>query len=363
MSALADHLRTRIASAGPISLAEFMATALTHPRHGYYMWSDPLGREGDFITAPEISQMFGELIGLWCVATWRQMGEPGSVRLVELGPGRGTLMSDALRSIATVPAFPAAASVHLVETSPVLGKLQRDALRGTGASWHDRLGQVSSGPLLLIANELFDALPVRQFQLTSKGWHERVVTVDTTSGDLIFALAPGTSLVAGLNPVSSMGAPVGSICEVSTMAISLADEIARRVVRDGGAALIIDYGPAVSEIGATLRGVRGHEAHDPLAEPGSADISADVDFMTLGRAASGAGAAVYGPIRQGRFLRLLGIEARAAMLKKKATRKQKGEINAALNRLLHKDQMGQRFKAFVIANPNLLPPAGFEAQR
>ena len=359
---LKEHLSARVAAAGPISVAEFMATALTHPRYGYYMQGDPFGRHGDFITAPEISQMFGELIGLWCVATWRQLGEPCPFRLVEIGPGRGSLMADALRAIGAVPACRAAAELDLVETSPALRQQQRDTLRGALARWHDRLAQVPGGPFLLIANELFDALPVRQFELTSSGWFERMITVDDETGEFTFVLAPGCSLAAGLSPLEAMGAPKGTICQVSTVAMSLADEIARRAVNENGVALIIDYGPAVSESGACLRAVHAHGAHDPLTDPGMADLSADVDFMVLGRTVRAAGARGFGPVGQGAFLRALGIESRANALIEAATPSQRQDIESALKRLIEPDQMGERFKAFAVSRANHPPPAGFEGK-
>ena len=363
MTALINHFRARIASAGPISVAEFMATALNHPRYGYYMHGEPFGQRGDFITAPEISQMFGELIGLWCVATWDQMDHPNPLRLVEIGPGRGTLMADALRAISGVPRCRSALTLDLVETSPALRERQRNTLKGMRARWHDRLAQVPAGPFLLIANELFDALPVRQFQLTPAGWHERMITVDTKSGDLVFTLAPGPSLVASMSPLTAMGPPIGSICQVSTMAISLADEIARRAVADNGVALIIDYGPETGETGASLRAVRDHGVHDPLVDPGTADLSADVDFMLLARTVRAAGAECHGPVPQGIFLRTLGIESRAAALTDIASPSQRDDIHSALDRLVDADQMGVRFKAFAITRPSQPPPAGFEGEK
>ena len=360
MSPLTRHLRARIELGGPITIAEYMAAAMSHPKHGYYMRGDPIGREGDFITAPEVSQMFGELIGLWCVAGWEQSGRRAKALLVELGPGRGTLMADALRAAAAVPACRAALEVHLVETSPKLRRIQRRTLRGAGVTWHGELHSVPEGPIILVANELFDALPIHQFVRTPGAWRERLVGVDPFSGGFRFVLAPGPTPAAALIPAEAAGAPPGSAAEVSPAAISLAHEIGRRVAGFGGVALVIDYGADRGALGDTLQAVRRHDRHDALDDPGAADLSARVDFAMLARAAAEAGARTFGPVTQREFLLALGIEARAATLKRHATPKQRADIDAALHRLVEPGEMGTLFKAFAIAHREAPVPPGFE---
>ncbi len=361
MSPLGERLRALIASSGPLSVEQYMAEALGHPEHGYYKRGDPFGAAGDFITAPEVSQMFGEIVGLWCAVTWQQMGRPAPVSLVELGPGRGTLLADALRAGQRVPAFRAAVEVHLVETSPSLRRRQRQSLQGLGARWHDRFADVPGGPVLLIANEFFDALPIRQFKRTADGWRERLVDVDSETGGLRFVLAPRPTSAMALIPPSVAGAPVGSVAETCPGGLRLAHEVALRVAADGGAALIIDYGPARSAPGNTLQAVKRHRSHPVLEDPGTADLTAHVDFAALARVAGkDAGAKVFGPVEQAVFLRLLGIEARAAALIETATPVQRDEIAAALRRLTDADQMGSLFKALAITHPGLPTPAGFE---
>ncbi len=360
---LGESLALRIRQAGPLSVAEFMAEALGHPEHGYYRSRDPFGAAGDFTTAPEISQMFGELIGLWCVAMWQAMGSPAEANLVELGPGRGTLMADALRAAGLRPDFAAAARLHLVETSPALRARQAEALQaaapGCAPAWHDDLATVPEGPLLLVANELFDALPVHQFQRIADGWRERVVGLVPDGTRLGFGLAmPGPALA--LLADAHRAAPPGAIVELSPARLALAGEIARRVVRDGGAALIIDYGPAASAPGDSLQAVRDHAPADPLAEPGLADLTAHVDFAALARAARDAGAAVHGPVPQGGLLSQLGLELRATALLRVADAAQARDIRAAAARLLGPDEMGTLFKALAIVDPALPTPPGFD---
>lgn len=364
MTPLGELLAQRIRHTGPITLAQYMAEALGHPRHGYYTTRDPFGRAGDFTTAPEISQMFGELVGLWCVAVWQSMGSPARLCLAELGPGRGTLMADALRAARLRPAFRAAARVHLVETSPVLRARQAETLRAAEPelepAWHDSVSTLPDGPLLLIANELFDALPVHQFQRTAEGWRERVVTLDDSGDRLAFALAPPGPALALLAP-AQRSAPQGAVAEVSPASLALASEIARRVAAGGGAALVVDYGPAESAAGDSLQAVQGHRPVDPLDAPGEADLTAHVDFAALSRAAREQGAAVHGPVPQGRFLASLGLEARAAALLRRADQAQAASIRAAVARLLGADEMGTLFKALAIAAPGLPVPPGFDS--
>ncbi len=369
---LAHHLARRILLDGPLSVAAFMAEALGHPRFGYYMRQDPFGVSGDFTTAPEISQMFGELVGLWCVDTWARLGGPAPFHLVELGPGRGTLMQDALRAASVVPAFRAAAQVHLVETSPTLRARQRQTLGDLPVTWHDRLEDVPEGPTLIIANEFFDALPIRQVQKTNHGWFERLVDIDPDSRStndpprFRFVLEAFGSSGARLIPASLRDAPEGSVVEVSPASQAVARLIGERLAAHPGAALVIDYGYAHGPaVGDTLQALRKHAYAPVLESPGEADLTAHVDFAAIAAAAreggSQGGADSFGPVDQGEWLVRLGIQPRAAALKRNATPKQAADIDSALNRLIANDQMGTLFKVLALASPGLGNPAGFEA--
>jgi len=361
MTALASEIRRLIALDGPISVAHYMTLALAHPRHGYYITRDPLGARGDFVTAPEISQMFGELIGLWAAAVWQTMGAPQTLQLVELGPGRGTLLSDALRAAAVLPPFRASLDVHLVETGPVLRQRQRETLAGFAGrlAWHDDVHDVPEGPSVFIANEFFDALPVYQAVKAADGWHERMVGLDHDR--LVFAMHPAP--VPGFDralPEEVRAAPLGALFEWRSDAVVRA--LARRVAQQGGAALLIDYGHAASAAGETLQAVSRHGFADPLEHPGEADLTAHVDFAALARAASREGARVLGPVTQGTFLRRLGIAARAEKLKSGASGTQAAAIDAALARLTgpSPDGMGELIKALALAHPALGVLPGFE---
>jgi SAM-dependent MidA family methyltransferase len=360
-SPLENEIRRLIAVAGPMSIAEYMRLCLTHPQYGYYVTRDPLGSDGDFITSPEISQMFGELIGLWMAAVWQQMGSPENMRVVELGPGRGTLIVDALRAGKVVGDFHAAVVVHLVEISPKLQQVQQQRLESLGVPmlWHAALAEVPSGPTIIIANEFIDALPVHQAVKQADGWHERVVEI-APGGDLAIGTTrdPLPHFEATL-PRGLRQSPVGSLYEWRSDTIAL--EIGRRV-RTDGAALIIDYGHAWYGLGETLQAVAGHSFTDPLRSPGEADLTAHVDFAALAQSAEIIGGRIHGPISQRDLLRGLGIDNRAAALKTGAPEKA-AEIDQALSRLTatgHRG-MGELFKALAIADPKLGPLPGFEA--
>jgi SAM-dependent MidA family methyltransferase len=318
----------------------------------YYASRDPLGLGGDFTTSPEISQMFGELLGLWAAAVWQGMGSPTGFRLVELGPGRGTLMADALRALRRVPGLLDGLEVHLVETSPALRERQRAALAPHAArvSWHERLEEVPPGPLVVIANEFFDALPVRQFVARTGAWHERVV--ERGGEDLRFGVAPV--------PEDSITVPPreGAILEVPRAGSALMETLARRLVHDGGAALVIDYGYWGPAFGDTLQALKAHAFADPLSEPGEADLTAHVDFHRLARAAASAGAAVHGPLSQGDFLRALGIEVRALALKARASPEQAQAVETGLRRLTDPEGMGELFKVLAVSHPGMPPLPG-----
>lgn len=367
MTALFDLIAQRIRSAGPMTLAEYMRLALTHPKYGYYTAGDPLGapREnaegggGDFITAPEVSQMFGELLGLWCADTWRFLGQPKPVNLIELGPGRGTLMADALRALRIVPGFAENLEIHLVEVSPLLRRRQEQALAGHAVTWHEDLASLPDGPFLLLANEFFDALPIRQFQRGGGGWSERLVGLSEDGGALVFLAAPPDAANALLIPEQLRDLPPGAVVELCPEGELLARDIGRRCAQGPGAALIVDYGNAEPAGQPTLQALRRHRHHQPLEAPGSADLTAHVDFTALAQGCASGGAAVHGPVPQGGFLRALGIEHRAQALRRNASTAQRTEIDAAVARLTAPDAMGELFKVMAVMPPQALPPAGF----
>ena len=351
MNALAARIAGLIQAQGPLSLAQFMAMALHDPQSGYYATRDPLG--ADFITAPEISQVFGELLGLWLVQCWHDQGKPSPARLVELGPGHGTLMADALRAARLMPEFLAAVELVLVESNPVLQAAQRDCLKDCGVAtrWSGSFDDsLADRPLFLLANEFFDALPVRQFVKTERGWCERMVIVDG-SGALAFALSPVASTI-------DAEAPLGSVYEISPAAEAVAEEIGSAVARAGGAALIVDYGYARGGFGETLQAVGGHQFKDLLETPGEIDLSAHVDFTRLATAAARGGATTFGPVGQGTFLKALGIEARAEKLAA-LNRAEAPGILQAVDRLTSSAQMGSLFRALAILPPNAPQPPGF----
>jgi SAM-dependent MidA family methyltransferase len=340
---LPDEIRALIAAEGPITVERYMGLCLAR----YYGSRDPLGLAGDFTTAPEISQMFGELIGLWAAALWQGMGEPNPVHVVELGPGRGTLMVDALRAAARLPGFRAALDVHLVETSPALRERQREALASAGVApaWHDTVDEVPEGPALIIGNEFFDALPIRQFAATQRGWCERLVALDGTGLQFSLSETPDPSIEAPLRSRAMVERPDAGARIIRA--------IAERIVRHGGAAVMIDYGYWGPAFGDTLQAVKAHAFTDPLAQPGEADLTAHVDFHHLARVAREAGALVHGPTSQGDFLRALGIEVRASALKARATPAQRDAVDAALRRLTDPEGMGELFKVLGLSHPGL----------
>lgn len=369
---LAAALARRILLDGPVTLATYMAEALGHPRFGYYITRDPLGAAGDFTTAPEISQMYGELLGLWCADVWMRMGAPAPVALVELGPGRGALMADALRALKLVPPLRAALSVHLVETSPALRAKQAAALAPavTGLAapvWHDSLDSLPDDrPLLVLANEFFDALPVRQAEKTADGqWAERLVDIDEAASAAAGAPRFRLVLEAGRGPgrhavpdILRAAAPVGAVYEWSPATAGVAAALAARLAAQDGAALVVDYGYAGPALGDTLQALRRHAFAAVLDDPGEADLTAHVDFTALAVAADIGGAQAWGPVEQGPFLRQLGIDQRAAALAAAAPA-QAAAIAAAHARLTGDDQMGKLFKAMAFTGPGVEAPAGF----
>jgi SAM-dependent MidA family methyltransferase len=361
-SPLEAEIRRLIAAAGPMPFGDYMRLCLTHPQYGYYITRDPFGSRGDFVTSPEISQIFGELIGLWMAAVWKQMGAPENVRVVELGPGRGTMMNDALRAARTVKSFYEAIVVHLVEVSPTLQQAQQKRLADLGVPilWHASFDEIPAGPVIVVANEFVDALPVHQAIKAADGWHERVVVVgpgDTLSYGLARDPLP---FFDGTLPRALRQAPDGSIFEWRTDQFALA--LGRRVRADG-AALIIDYGHMRCALGDTVQAVSGHSFADPLRKPGEADLTAHVDFETLALGAECIGTRCHGPVTQREFLLALGIRERAAVLKSKAPREKASEIDGAVSRLIRTDNrgMGELFKVLGLADPKIGPLPGFAA--
>lgn len=356
---LLARLEARIAEDGPLTVPEFMDAALHDPQDGYYATRPALGGEGDFLTAPLVSQMFGELLGLWCAGVWMALGRPSPVRWVELGPGDGALIADARRACArALPAFVAAADLWLVETSAPLRERQRAALGGAPPSWADRLAEAPEGaPIILIANEFLDCLPAHQLVRTASGWAERRIGVSPDGRGLAFGLAPAPEAFAP--PSQFADAPAGSLLELSPAQAQLGLEVGARIVRDGGAALFIDYGRDAPGLGDTLQALRRHEKVDPLASPGEADLTVHADFPTFAAAARAAGAETTPIVTQSSLLSRLGIEARAEALAR--SRPDLAEaIGRQLTRLMAPSQMGDLFKAVVIHQPGLSVP-GFEA--
>lgn len=363
MNPLQDHLRRVITREGPITIAHYMAEALGNPRYGYYMSQEPFGRSGDFITAPEVSQMFGELIGLWVADYWQRMGAPDRLALIELGPGRGTLMADALRAMKTLPRLADALQLHLVETSPRLREIQAEKLiKAPNPRWHDRLEQAleatDGAPVAIFANEFFDALPIRQFVRSAQGWHERLVGIDGASGALAPVLSALPAPEAAMLHPDVAAAPVGSLAEICPAGLSIIGDIAACLNTQGGTALIIDYGYARSQPGDSLQAMKAHRYAPVFENPGDADITAHVDFAALARAAHGLN--ISSPIGQGPFLINLGIAARAEALKRHATEAQIKDINSALHRLTDASQMGSLFKVMALTSEDGPPPAGFD---
>ena len=351
MTPLAEKLTALIRTNGPMTVADFMGLCLTDREHGYYMRREPFGRTGDFITAPEISQMFGELVGLWAVAVWEMMGGPKSFVFAELGPGRGTLMADMLRTALVKPDFLKAADVHLVELSPRLTEIQQATLAKSGIAvhWHTALADLPLGPAIIIANEFFDALPIRQFHWNGDGWIERVVGLNE-QGKLAFGLIP----VEQRAPAVPL--PAGSIIESSPAGKASMSAIAERLKQFGGAALIVDYGNAQPMHGDTLQAVRAHKFDNPLTAPGEADVTAHVDFAALARAAAAGGAEARPLMGQGEFLIRLGLVDRANVLgrgKDKATR---DALAKGMERLAAPKGMGTLFKVLAVSSPGLKLP-------
>lgn len=354
MTPLEQRLARQIAASGPMTVADYMAACLGDPEHGYYTTRDPLGAGGDFTTAPEISQMFGELVGLALAQGWLDQGAPAPFALAELGPGRGTLMADILRATRAVPGFHDALRLHLVETSPTLRQAQAATLGRDDVTWHDSITALPDLPLFLVANEFFDALPIRQAVRDGAAWRERVVGL--RDGALCMGLSDPTPLPQLAHRLEDT--KDGNIVEFSPGAEAIAAEIGTRIATLGGVALIIDYGDSRS-LGDTLQAVRGHEHADPLAQPGEADLTAHVDFEALARAAHPCAHSRLTP--QGVFLERLGITQRAQTLARGLTGTELETHIAAHRRLTHPAEMGTLFKAMALFPKTATPPPGLDA--
>ncbi len=333
-------IKKRIREHGAISVADYMAMCLTHPEYGYYMRRDPLGVSGDFTTAPEISQIFGELLGLWLGAQWQKQGKPEAA-LVEFGPGRGTLMADILRVTKKIAGFHEAVSVHLVEASPVLKQKQWKMLAGKhpSISWHDDLSQLPELPLFFVANEFFDALPVQQFI----GNEERKIGVDENDVLVFLPLA----------------ADPQSIIEKSPASLDVMRKLVAEIAGKGGAGIIVDYGYSGGSAGDSLQAVKAHAYHDVLEAAGEADITAHVDFDALADVARAGGASVFGALPQGKFLLQIGASQRLMNLCASANESQKKELMSGFERLISHDQMGELFKVLAVLPKDAERPEGF----
>jgi NADH dehydrogenase [ubiquinone] 1 alpha subcomplex assembly factor 7 len=351
---LSEQIDTQIRTTGPMSLATYMGLCLSHPRHGYYAAGRPIGAAGDFITAPEISQMFGELIGFFFVNIWQQMGSPKSFTLLELGPGRGTLMQDALRAAGKAEGFENALHLQLFESNVLLKGEQEKRLGNYSPYWASEIDAVSEDPLLIVANEFFDALPIRQFVRTDDGWHERLVGL--TAGRRAFGLSP-TPIGDSAAPEEVRGAFAGEVLEISTAAVDTMQRLSAKMARQGGALLAIDYGYPATQTGETLQAVRDHAFADPLEAPGETDISAHVNFGVLAEAAKATGLTASPLVPQGEFLLRLGIGERAKALAR-ANPAEAANIARAIERLTSPEQMGTLFKVLCAHSPGLRP-AGF----
>ncbi|MEO8758311.1 MAG: SAM-dependent methyltransferase [Devosia sp.] len=351
---LSEQIDAQIRAVGPMSLATYMGLCLSHPRHGYYAVGRPIGAAGDFITAPEISQMFGELIGFFIVNLWQQMGSPPSFTLLELGPGRGTLMQDALRAASKADGFENALHLQLFESNALLRGEQEKRLGAYSPYWSTQIDAISEDPVFVIANEFFDALPIKQFVRTDDGWHERLVGL--INGQRGLGLSP-TPISDSAAPSEVRGAYAGEILELSLAAVDAMQMLSKKIALQGGSILALDYGYPRTQTGETLQAVKSHAFAELLEAPGEADISSHVNFQVLGEAAKASGLAIASLATQGEFLIRLGLGERAKALAR-ANPNEAANVARAVERLTSPEQMGTLFKAFCAHSPGLRP-AGF----
>jgi NADH dehydrogenase [ubiquinone] 1 alpha subcomplex assembly factor 7 len=356
---LLEIIADRIRRHGPMTMAEYMALCLGHPKHGYYMSRDPFGRSGDFITAPEVSQMFGEMIGLWIADLWIKMGSPKDFVLLECGPGRGTLMADILRATKTLPGFHEAKKLYLMEMSPVLKDAQKRALSIYDPVWIDDLSQLpAKAPVILVANEFLDALPVRQFERKNGEWSERCVSI-TDNDTLVF-------IPMKVDPRGMPGIPdvileseKDGIFDTSPHLNQFIKSVDILLKTQSGVALFVDYGHERTSMGDTLQAMKSHEYADIFETPGLCDLTAHVDFENIERIAQSDGLVVHGPTTQRAFLKELGIEVRAERLKAGANPDQIQNLESGLNRLIDTKQMGSLFKVLALCHDPNIEIAGF----
>lgn len=356
MTRLKRRIIELVTTVGPIPASEYMALCLFDPEAGYYTTREPFGAGGDFVTAPEVSQMFGELVAVWTYEAWRAVGSPMPVTLAEIGPGRGTLTKDMLRTLKSLdPAFVAGASIALIETSPRLREIQKTALAGIAASveWHETVTSLPDAPLLIVGNELFDAIPIRQFVRTADGWRERMVGLDT-NGYLAF-FAGAASLDPALLPPDAETAPDGAVVELAPARSALMQTIAERITTHGGAGLFFDYGHLQPGVGDTLQALRSHEYEDVLASPGEADLTSHVDFAALAASARAAGLRADFTT-QSSFLLGMGLLERAGRLGTNADEATRERLSGEVERLAGPQAMGELFKVLAIAHEDIALP-------
>jgi SAM-dependent MidA family methyltransferase len=354
MTPLAEKIRTYIRANGPISVTDYFALCLADPEHGYYKTRDPFGRKGDFVTAPDVSQLFGEMIGIFLVHAWQQHLKPANVRLAEIGPGRGTMMADILRVVAQLaPDLHDTLAVHLVETSPALTRVQAETLATHSGkiAWHDTFDAIPDGFLLLVANEFFDAVPIRQFVKTASGFRERLVGLDEND-ELTFAAGIG-GVDPLLLPDGHRQAPIGTIAEIAPARAAIMQAISDRLFARGGTALFIDYGHLAPGFGDTLQAILRHRFDPPLAHPGEADLTSHVDFAVLAEVAQSRSVHVDGMMTQGQFLLDLGIAERAGSLGAGKDAQTQADIRRAVERLVgnREGEMGELFKVLSVSSP------------
>ena len=343
---------------GFIGLGEYISLALGHPKYGYYVTRDPLGEQGDFTTAPEISQMFGEVIGAWVIDVWAQMGAPSRFNLIELGPGRGTLMSDILRVGKNIPEFLDAVQPHLVEVSPILRDKQAKALSAHSPTWHDSISEISTdAPTLILGNEFLDALPVEHLKRTERGWQKKVVKWSAEDSAFTFDWTVAEKTLRDFLPSKTVS---NEIYEVAPVRLEFMDLCAAYLNKTSGVALFIDYGYLERHFGDTLQAIKSHDFIDVLQTPGQCDLTTHIDFESLSDRLSAQDVSVTSCVNQGAFLRSLGIDIRALALKKKASGEQAKAIDGALSRLVSVDQMGGLFKVLCFHSGVNIKPEGFK---
>jgi NADH dehydrogenase [ubiquinone] 1 alpha subcomplex assembly factor 7 len=361
MTDLKDIITQQIKMDGPISIADYMALCLGHPTHGYYMKKDPFGAKGDFTTAPEISQCFGELIGLWNALCWQSMGQPENIKLIELGAGRGTLLNDVLRATKNITGFHDAINLHIVEISPTLKEQQQIALEGFSLPkhWHENINDIPDGPSLIIANEFFDALPIRQFEKHQGTWAERRVGLNPETDHLQITLRADPSAPHLL--AESLKGQTGDVFEICPAASFIAQSLAQRLNTFGGYLLVIDYGAEHACFGDSLQAVKDHDYCDILSTPGQADLSAHVDFLSLSKQLAHHGAKIWPLTTQGAFLETLGMGARTQQLLQGASPDQQKLLISAYKRLCSAEEMGTLFKVLCASGPDQSAPPAFES--